>query len=84
MIAYLAAGVSFGIAVMNGVAAYHLYRQYRLLAEESAEFASTVITLIRDEDGEIAVDPVVLAGEVMDHMSRISGIMKWMKGGDQG
>ncbi|WP_319579662.1 hypothetical protein [uncultured Methanospirillum sp.] len=82
MITELAAGVSVGIAVMNGLAAYHLYRQYRLLAEESTEFAGMVITLIRHEDGEIAVDPVVLAGEVMDYMSRMSGIVKWIRGRD--
>jgi len=80
MITELAAGVSFVLAIMNGTLAYHLYRQYRLLAEESEEFAGRVLVLIRDEQGEIAVDPMILAGEVMDHMSRISGIVKWMKG----
>jgi len=80
MIAELAAGISFGAAVMNGALAYHLYCQYRLLAEESAEFAGRVISLIRDDDGEIVVDPVVLAGEAMDHMSRMSGIVKWIQG----
>ena len=81
MIAELVAGVSFGLAVLNGIAAYHLYRQYRLLAEEAVEFAGRVLVLIKDEDGEIVTDPVVLSGEVMDHMSRMSGIVKWMKGG---
>ncbi len=80
MIAYLAAWISLGIAVMNGLGAYHLYCHYRLLAEESPEFAGRVISLIRDDNGEIAVDPVVLAGEAMDHMSRMSGIVKWIKG----
>ena len=81
MITELIAGGSFGLAVLNGIAAYHLYRQYRLLAEESAEFAGRVLILIKDEDGEIVTDPVVLAGEVMDHMSRLSGIVKWIQGG---
>nr|WP_319539616.1 hypothetical protein [uncultured Methanospirillum sp.] len=80
MIAEVVAGVSSGFAVMNAVAAYHLYRQYRLLAEESGEFAGRVYSLIREEDGEIVTDPVVLAGEVMDHMSRLSGVVTWIKG----
>jgi len=84
VIAEAVAGVSSFFAVMNGVAAYHLYRQYRLLAEESEEFAGRVIGLIREEDGEIVTDPVVLAGEVMDHMSHVSGVVKWIRTqGDQ-
>ena len=80
MIAEVVAGVSSVFAVMNGVAAYHLYRQYRILAEESGEFAGRVLGLIREDEGEIVTDPVVLAGEVMDHMSRLSGVVRWGKG----
>ena len=80
MIAELVAGVSFGLAVLNGIAAYHLYRQYRLLAEEAVEFTGRVLVLIKDEGGEIVTDPVVLAGEVMDHMNRMSGVVKWIRG----
>jgi len=80
MIAEAVAGVSLGFAITNGVAAFHLYRQYRLLAEETVDFAGKVLTLIRDEEGEIRTDPVILAGEVMDHMSQISGIVKWIRG----
>ena len=46
MIAELIAGGSFGLAVLNGIAAYHLYRQYRLLAEEAVEFAGRVLVLL--------------------------------------
>ena len=80
MIAELVAFVSSVFAVMNGVAAYHLYRQYRILAEESGEFAGRVLGLIKENDGEIVTDPVVLAGEVMDHMSHLSGVVRWIKG----
>jgi len=80
VIAEVVAWVSSVFAVMNGIAAYHLYQQYRLLAEESGEFAGRVIGLIREEDGEIVTDPVVLTGEVIDHMSRISGVVKWIRG----
>ena len=79
MIAELAAGVSFGFAVMNGIVAYHLYRQYRLLAEETVGFAGRVLSLIREENDEIVTDPVVLAGEAIDHISQVSGIVKWIR-----
>jgi hypothetical protein len=79
MIAELAAGVSFGFAVMNGVIAYFLFRQYRLLADETVDFAGKVLSLLWEEDGEIAVNPVALAGETMDHMSRMSGIVEWIR-----
>jgi len=80
MITEAVAGVSLGVAVMNGVAAFFLYRQYRLLAEETVGFAGKVLTLIRDEDGDIVTDPVVLAGEAMDHLSQVSGIVRWIRG----
>ncbi|HWQ64950.1 MAG TPA: hypothetical protein VN429_11080 [Methanospirillum sp.] len=79
MIAEIAAGVSFGIALMNGVAAYHLYRQYRLLAEETEIFAGKLLLMIKEDDGEITTDPVILCGEVMDHISQVSGLLKWIR-----
>ncbi|WP_319579825.1 hypothetical protein [uncultured Methanospirillum sp.] len=80
MITEAVAGVSLGVAIMNGLAAFFLYRQYRLLAEETVGFAGKVLALIRDEDGEIVTDPVTLAGEAMDHLSQVSGIVKWIRG----
>ncbi len=79
MITEAVAGVSLGVAIMNGVTAFFLYRQYHLLAEETVGFAGKVLTLIWDEDGEIVTDPVVLAGEAMDHLSQVSGIVKWIR-----
>jgi hypothetical protein len=76
MIAELIAGVSPGFAIINGLAAYYLYLQYRLLSEETVEFAGQVLSLIREENGEMETDPVVLAETVMDHMSQMSGIVK--------
>ena len=80
MIAELVSGVSLGVAVLNGLAAYHLYRQYRSLAEVSFEFAGKILASIREEDGSISTDPVVLAGETMDHLSRVSGMVTWIRG----
>lgn len=79
MIAELAAGLSFGFAVMNGFVAYFLFRQYRILAEETVDFAGKVLSLVWEEDGEILVNPVALAGETMDHLSQVSGIVKWIR-----
>ncbi|MDD1730423.1 MAG: hypothetical protein LUQ50_15320 [Methanospirillum sp.] len=80
-LAEVAVGVSLGFAVLNGFAVYHLYRQYRSLAEVSFEFASKVLASIREEDGEISTDPVVLAGETMDHLIRVSGMVAWIRDG---
>jgi len=78
MIPELAVGLSLGFAGMNALALWHMYREYRILAEVSLEFAGKVLATVREEDGEIITDPVVLAGEVMDHLSQISGIVKWI------
>jgi len=80
MIAYLIGGISSALAVMNGVAAYCLYRQYCILITESMEFAGRVLIQIKEENGEIEVNPTILSGEVMDHISRISGLVKWIRG----
>jgi len=80
MITEAVAGVSLGIAIMNGLAAFFLYRQYRLLAEETVDFAGKVLTLIREEDGKIVTDPVILAGETINHLSQVSGIVRWIRG----
>ncbi|MFH0968575.1 MAG: hypothetical protein V1862_12915 [Methanobacteriota archaeon] len=81
MIAELMSGIGWGIAILNGVAAYLLYRQYISLAEVSLEFAAVVVESIREQgDGSIDVDPVVLAGLSMDHLSRLGGLVKWIRG----
>lgn len=79
MIAELVAGIGSGFAVLNGVAAYLVYRQYVSLAEVSLEFAGIVAESITEEEGEIRVDPMVLAGVSMDHLSHVSGLVKWIR-----
>jgi len=74
------AGIGCGFAVINGAAAYLVYRQYLSLAEVSLEFAGMVAGSITEEEGEIRVDPVVLAGESMDHLSHLSGLVRWIRG----
>ena len=80
MIPELIAGFSVGIAILNGVAGYLMYRQYSMLAESSLEFAEIVITSLHEqEDGSILVDPMALAGVSMDHLNMVSGLVKWMR-----
>nr|WP_319537627.1 hypothetical protein [uncultured Methanospirillum sp.] len=79
MIAELMAGIGCGFAVLNGAAAYLVYRQYLSLAEISLEFAGMVAESITEEDGEIRVDPMVLAGVSMDHLSHVSGLVRWIR-----
>jgi len=80
MIAELMAGIGFGCAVLNGGAAYLVYRQYVSLAEVSIEFAGIVAESITEEEGVIRVDPMVLAGLSMDHLSHVSGLVRWIGG----
>lgn len=57
-----------------------MFRQYLALAEASLEFAAVVVESIREqEDGSIIVDPMNLAGVSMDHLSQISGLIRWIK-----
>ena len=79
MIAELLAGIGTGFAVINGAAAYLVYRQYVSLAEVSLEFAGIVAESITEEDGEIRVDPMILAGVCMDHLSHVSGLVRWLR-----
>ena len=71
----------FGCAtVLNAVAAILVYRQYLKLASETMEFAALVITSIEElEDGTISVDPLALAATSMDHVSQLSGLLKWVR-----
>ena len=48
------------------------------LACESMKFAALVIMTTEDkEDGSISVDPLALAATSMDHVSQLSGLLKW-------
>jgi hypothetical protein len=76
----LLSGVSAGVAVMNIFAVYLIYRQYRSLAEVSLEYAGLVVSSIREQEGEIVVDPLALAGISMDHLSQVSGMVNWIRG----
>jgi len=71
-----AAMCAFGI---NLVALYMLYRQYIALAQEAVEFAGIVLTSLEEDDGEIRVDPMVLAGVSMDHLSHVTGLVRWIR-----
>ena len=64
----------------NTIAAVLLYRQYVKHAYESVEFAELVITSIEEaEDGSVSIDPLSLAASSMDHVSQLSGLLKWIK-----
>jgi hypothetical protein len=57
-----------------------VYRQYLQLAASSMEYAAMVIeSLEEQEDGSIRVDPLALAGTSMDHISQLSGLLKWIR-----
>ena len=80
MIWEVVSGFFLGGTVINAVAAILVYRQYLNLAAESMEFASLVICSIEEkEDGSISVDPLALAATSMDHVSQLSGLLKWVR-----
>ncbi len=69
------------MAILNGGAAYFLYRQYVSLASVSLEYAGMVVEAFQEQrDGSIQVDPAVLAGLSMDHVSRLGGLVNWVRG----
>ena len=68
--------VSILLAILNGSAVIVLYRQYRDLAEVSLEFAALLTTMITEEEGEVRVESLALAGMVVDHLSRVSGMVR--------
>lgn len=73
-------GVGLGGTVINGIALILMYRQYLSLASESMEFAALVIESVEEfEDGNIGVDPLSLAALSMDHISRLSGMITWIR-----
>ena len=58
---------------------YLIYRKYVSLAAASVEFAGIIMESIREQEGEIVMDPLVLAGISMDHLSQVSGMVKWIR-----
>ncbi len=80
MIFEILAGFGLGGTVINGIALVLMYRQYLSLASESMEFAAMVVESIEEiEDGKIQVDPLALAATSMDHISQLSGLLKWIR-----
>jgi hypothetical protein len=80
MIWEVVSGILGGATVINAIAALLVYRQYLKLASESMEFAALVITSIEEaEDGTISVNPLALAATSMDHVSQLSGLLKWVR-----
>ncbi len=81
MIAEVIAGVSAGIAVVNGGALFLVLRQYLTLAEISHEFAAGIVESVREEeDGAVSVDALAVAGQAMDHLGQLGGLVRWMRG----
>ncbi|WP_319537906.1 hypothetical protein [uncultured Methanospirillum sp.] len=80
MIWEILTGFLGSLSVINTIAAILLYRQYVKLAYESVEFAELVITSIEEaEDGSVSIDPLSLAASSMDHVSQLSGLLKWIR-----
>lgn len=74
------AEVAIVIAFINGGVALLMLRQYITLATASLEFASVILGSIEEEDGTLTVNPVVLAGVSMEHISLVSGLVRWIRG----
>ncbi|QXO95909.1 hypothetical protein KSK55_05855 [Methanospirillum purgamenti] len=65
--------------MINAIAALLVYR-YLKLASEPMEFAALVVTSIEEaEDGTISVNLLALAATSMDHISQLSGLLKWVR-----
>jgi len=73
-------GLLGGATITNVVALILVYRQYVKLAAASMEYAAMVVESIEEhEDGTITIDPLALAGTSMDHISQLSGLLKWIR-----
>lgn len=73
-------GVFGCTTVVNAVIALMMVRRYLALAASSMEFASLIVSSIEEnEDGTISVNPLVLAATSMDHLSQLSGMLKWIR-----
>ena len=76
----MVSGILGGASVINAIAALLVYRQYLKLASESMEYAALVISsLDESEDGSVSIDPLALAALSMDHVSQLSGLLKWVR-----
>jgi len=76
----MVSGILGGASVINAIAALLVYRQYLKLASESMEYAALVISSIDEsEDGSVSIDPLALAALSMDHVSQLSGLLKWVR-----
>ncbi|PWR71292.1 hypothetical protein [Methanospirillum lacunae] len=73
-------GVFGCTTVVNAVIALMMVRRYLALATSSMEFASLIVSSIEEnEDGTISVNPLVLAATSMDHLSQLSGMLRWIR-----
>lgn len=80
MIWEVISGILGSAMVVNGFAAFMVYHRYLQLAAASMEYAAMVIESIEEgEDGSITIDPVALVGTSMDHISYLSGLLKWVR-----
>lgn len=80
MIWEIVSGFGITAVVIEGVTIFMMYRQYLSLAAESMEFAAMVVESIKEkDDGDITVDPLALAATSMDHISQLSGLLKWIR-----
>jgi hypothetical protein len=71
--------VSSGLAILNGGAAYLMYRKYVHLADLSLEFAGIIsASLWEDESGVLHANPATLAGISFDQLSRLDSSLKWI------
>ncbi|HWQ65899.1 MAG TPA: hypothetical protein VN372_03395 [Methanospirillum sp.] len=80
MIWEILCGFFIGGTALNGIAVVLMYRQYLSLGAFAMEYAALVIESMEEqEDGTIAIDPLALAGISMDHISQLSGLLKWIR-----
>ena len=80
MIFQLISEISIGMMIINAGAAYFLYQQYMTLAETTLEFAVMVVDSIQEqEDGTVVIDPENLAGISLDHLSQMTGLLRWIR-----
>ncbi|PWR71400.1 hypothetical protein [Methanospirillum lacunae] len=71
--------VSSGVAILNGGAAYLMYRKYVHLADISLEFAGIIsASLWEDDSGVLHVNPTTLAGISFDQINRLDSSIKWL------
>ncbi len=67
--------------MVNGGALFLVLRQYLALAEISHEFAAGIVESIREEEnGSVSVDALAVAGQAMDHLSQVGGLVRGVKG----